>query len=117
MDSPADTLRDAKRAEFDYALDKLESESYANREGIGNKTDYQEARARVLALYDEALAEVERLQAALVSESLRDHFAAKAMQALLSSDLYSESSRANLSEIPEEAYKIADAMLMARGRK
>ena len=48
--------------------------------------------------------------------SLRDYFAAKAMQGLLSGQ-YSESSKANLSEMPEEAYKIADAMLTARESK
>lgn len=45
--------------------------------------------------------------------SLRDYFAAKAMQGLLAGQ-YSESSQANLSEMPDEAYKIADAMMQAR---
>lgn len=45
--------------------------------------------------------------------TLRDYFAAKAMQGLLSG-LYSETSKYNLDDMPCEAYEIADAMLRAR---
>jgi hypothetical protein len=45
--------------------------------------------------------------------SLRDYFAAAAMQGLLTGQ-YSDTSKWNLSEAPAEAYRIADAMLDAR---
>ena len=48
--------------------------------------------------------------------SLRDYFAAKAMQGLLSG-LYRDTSKYNFGELPTESYAIADAMLAARGIK
>lgn len=48
--------------------------------------------------------------------TLRDLFAAAALQGLLSGR-YSEDCRANLKEVPEEAFKIADAMIEAREKK
>jgi hypothetical protein len=44
--------------------------------------------------------------------TLRDYFAAKAMQAMLEN---SECPLAPLTEIPQACYKMADAMLKARG--
>jgi hypothetical protein len=46
-----------------------------------------------------------------VSMTLRDYFAAKAMQAMLEN---SECPLAPLTEIPQACYKMADAMLKAR---
>lgn len=46
--------------------------------------------------------------------TLRDKFAGDALIGLLSGQ-YAETGRFNLSEAPEEAFKIADAMLKARG--
>lgn len=45
--------------------------------------------------------------------SLRDWFAGQALIGLLSGQ-YSRNGGANLKEVPEEAYKIADALLTAR---
>lgn len=45
--------------------------------------------------------------------SVRDYFAAKAMQGLLSG-LYRDTSKYNFGELPTESYAIADAMLAAR---
>jgi len=42
--------------------------------------------------------------------TLRDYFAAKAMQALIDND-------GLFSEIPAQAYELADAMLKARGQE
>ena len=44
--------------------------------------------------------------------TLRDYFASKAMQAMLENN---ECPLAPLTEIPEASYKMADAMLKARG--
>ena len=51
--------------------------------------------------------------------TLRDYFAAKAMQALLSEDRYMGLIGVNNFEHrrAEDAYKVADAMLRARGNK
>ena len=46
--------------------------------------------------------------------TLRDYFAAKAMQGLCSNLKYQQSS--NQAEIVSESFKIADAMLKARGK-
>lgn len=45
--------------------------------------------------------------------SLRDWFAGQAMTGLLAG-AYSDTCRHNLREVPDEAYKVADAMLAAR---
>lgn len=45
--------------------------------------------------------------------SVRDYFAAAALQGLLSG-FYSDSTKANCLEVPEEAYRIADGMLEVR---
>lgn len=45
--------------------------------------------------------------------TLRDYFAAKALQGLLAGQ-FSDHGHHNLRELPEEAYEIADAMIAAR---
>lgn len=45
--------------------------------------------------------------------SLRDYFAAAALTGLLAGQ-YSNGAQANLSEVPDEAFKIAEAMLHRR---
>ena len=47
--------------------------------------------------------------------TLRDYFAAKAMQGLLSG-FYRDTSKYNFSELPTESYSIADAMLSERNK-
>jgi hypothetical protein len=47
--------------------------------------------------------------------SLRDYFAAKAMQGLIASN--DEEAGDRITEIPEYAYRIADAMLAEREKK
>lgn len=47
--------------------------------------------------------------------TLRDWFAGQALAGLLAGQ-YSDSGNANLSEVPKEAYLIADAMLKERGQ-
>lgn len=51
--------------------------------------------------------------------TLRDYFAAKAMQAVLMTDLYSENPRPQNLEFyrAKDAYRLADAMLKARAEK
>lgn len=63
---------------------------------------------------DAAAAELRRLHE--VSISLRDYFAAKAMQAIISSDRYAGLIGVNNYEhrSAADAYKVADAMLQAR---
>jgi hypothetical protein len=45
--------------------------------------------------------------------SIRDYFAAASLQGLLAG-YYSDKCSANLSEVPDEAFKVADAMIQAR---
>lgn len=45
--------------------------------------------------------------------TLRDYFAAKALNGLLAGQ-FRDTGSLNLKELPEEAYKIADAMIAAR---
>lgn len=45
--------------------------------------------------------------------SLRDYFAAKALNGLLAGQ-FRDTGSLNLNELPEEAYRIADAMIAAR---
>jgi hypothetical protein len=45
--------------------------------------------------------------------TLRDWFAGQALAGLLAGQ-YAATSHYNLSEVPDEAYRIADAMLLAR---
>lgn len=47
--------------------------------------------------------------------SLRDWFAGQALAGLLAGQ-FSESGRWNLSDLPKESFKIADAMIMARNQ-
>lgn len=47
--------------------------------------------------------------------TLRDYFAAAALQGLLSG-YYADTSRCNLDEVPKEAFNIADAMIAERNR-
>lgn len=56
----------------------------------------------------------ERTQASYGGMSLRDYFAAKAMQGLIASN--DEGAGDRIEELPEYAYMIADAMLQERER-
>lgn len=47
---------------------------------------------------------------------LRDYFAAKAMQGMLASDVYTDRTKVNKRKWADVAYEFADAMLAARGQ-
>lgn len=51
----------------------------------------------------------------MIRQSLRDEFAAKAMQGMVSSEVYADGMWEQ-SSIAEQAYEIADAMLSIRGK-
>lgn len=51
----------------------------------------------------------------MIRQSLRDEFAAKAMQGMVSSEVYADGMWEQ-SSIAEQAYEIADAMLATRGK-